>query len=575
MSGTARDPWAAFEPVTNAPDQWAGFEAVVLPETQQQPQPSLMQQSLRGLGLGARSAVNVVGALPGLAYDVLRMPGQVITSGINAVAGTNIPAGYSSRDILTGISDVAGLPKPETEGERMNAAIAEALGGVASGYGAGVGLARSAVPMAQSVGRMLTTQPLTQAASAATGAAVGEYTDSPGMGLAASLATPLAIAGVRRAITPVPNVNSPGRQALVQGAERRGIDLTAGQATGSRFLQNVESQFEQLPFTSGPQRAIREDQGRAFIRDAWRNAGENADDTMPATINAARNRIGGTINTIANRNTLSFTPQLDAELQQIDDSLRFLTPEIGGPVRARIEQLRGMASPSAAPGVPPTVPGASYRILDSQLGKTARSTGNPDLRSALGELRETIRRAMDASISPADAQAWQQARREYANLMVIANAAGRAGGGAAEGMMSPVALRQALDQSTGGGYAFGRGDMNELARIGQALIKPPPDSGTGGRSYANNLLTGQNLFNGAALGMGAGAGAAVGGPVGAFVGAVGTLGLPRIAQMLMNSDTGQAYLRNQAAAAPTLTPDLMRALLVRQLSGALPNMGAP
>ena len=159
--------------------------------------------------------------------------------------------------------------------------------------------------------------------------------------------------------------------------------------------------------------------------------------------------------------------------------------------------------------------------------------------------------------------------------MVIANAAGRAGGGAAEGMMSPVALRQALDQSTGGGYAFGRGDMNELARIGQALIKPPPDSGTGGRSYANNLLTGQNLFNGAALGMGAGVGSAVGGPVGAGVGAVGTLALPRIAQMLMNSDTGQAYLRNQAAAAPTLTPDLMRALLVHQLSGALPNMGAP
>ena len=569
MSGTARDPWAAFEPVTNAPDQWAGFEAVVLPETQQQPQPSLMQQGLRGLGLGARSAVNVVGALPGLAYDVLRAPGQAITAGINAATGTAIPAGYSSRDILTGASDAAGLPKPETEGERMNSAIAEALGGVASGYGAGTQLARSAAPMAQAAGRMLTTQPLTQAASAATGAAVGEYTDSPGMGLAASLATPLAIAGVRRAITPVPNVNSPGRQALVQGAERRGIPLTAGQATGSRFLQNVESQFEQLPFTSGPQRAIREDQGRAFIRDAWRNAGENADDTMPATINAARNRIGGTINTIANRNTLSFTPQLDAELQQIDDSLRFLTPEIGGPVRARIEQLRGMASPSAAPGVPPTVPGASYRILDSQIGKTARSTGNPDLRSALGELRETIRRAMDASISPADAQDWQQARREYANLMVIANAAGRAGGGAAEGMMSPVALRQALDASTGRGYVYGRGDLNELARIGQAVVKPPSDSGTAGRSYANNLLTGSLGVGGAT------AGGSVGGIPGAMLGGAATVALPRIAQMLMNSDTGQAYLRNQAAAAPTLTPDLMRALLVQQLSGALPNMGAP
>ena len=532
------------------------------------PQPSLMQQGLRGLGLGTRNVIQgAAGSLPGMAFDALasampRMPGTM-------TAGGSEPPRPKMAERAKTLADALMLPEPETAAEKRNSAIIEPIAGAGASMIAGAPLVNAAAPAARALGNMLTTSPLTQAASAGVGGYVANETDSPGMGMAASFATPLAIAGARRIVTPVPNVNSPGRQALVLGAEREGIPLTAGQATGSRFLQNVEAQFEQLPFTSGPQRAIREDQNRAFISAAMRRAGETADDTMPATINAARGRIGGTINTIANRNTLSFTPQLDAELQQIDDSLRFLTPEIGGPVRARIEQLRGMASPSAAPGVPPTVPGASYRILDSQLGKTARSTGNPDLKSALGELRETIRRAMDASISPADAQDWQQARREYANLMVIANAAGRAGGGAAEGMMSPVALRQALDASTGRGYVYGRGDLNELARIGQAVVKPPPDSGTPGRTFANNLLTGSTVGAGGALG------AAIGGPVGAAVGAVGTLALPRIAQMLMNSDTGQAYLRNQAAAAPTLTPDLMRALLVHQLSGALPNMGAP
>jgi hypothetical protein len=569
MSGTARDPWAAFEPVANAADPWAGFETVVSPQTATEPQPSLMDRFTRSLGLGARSAVNAVGSLPGFAYDVMRAPGQAITAGINAATGANIPAGYSSRDILTGASDAAGLPKPETENERIGSALAEALGGVATGYGAGTQLARSAVPAVQAAGRWLTTQPLTQAASAGVGAAVGEYTDSPGMGLAASLATPFAIAGARRLVTPVPNVNSPGRQALVQGAVNEGIPLTAGQATGSRFLQNVESQLEQLPFTSGPQRAIREDQNRAFISAAMRRAGETADDTMPATINAARNRIGGTIATIANRNTLSVTPQLQAELRQIENSLRFIPAEAAGPVRARIQQFRGMASPSAAPGVPPTVPGASYRMLDSQLGRSIRSTNNGDVRSALGDLRERLRIAMDASISPADAQDWQRARREYANLMVISDAAGRAGAGAAEGMMSPVALRQALDTSTGRGYVYGRGDLNELARIGQALVKPPSDSGTAGRTYANNMLTGS------LVGGGAGSGAMIGGPLGAAAGAVGSLALPRLAQMLMNSQAGQAYLRNQVAASPTVTSDLARALLVHQAAQYLPNMGAP
>lgn len=529
--------------------------------------PSAGQSFMRGLGMGTRSAVNVLGSLPGLAYDVLRAPGQAITAGVNAVAGTNIPQGYSSADILTGASNAIGLPTPETETERQVAGISEALGNVATGYGIGRQIATSAIPAVSTIGRALSTQPFTQAASAATGAYVAEDTDSPLLGMAASLATPLAIAGARRVVTPVPNVNSPGRQALVDGAERRGIDLTAGQATGSRFLQNVESQFEQLPFTSGPQRAIRENQGRQFIQSAMREAGEVADDTSPATINAARDRIGQTIGTIANRNTLRFTPQLDNELTQIEDSLRFIPVEAAGPVRARIEQLRGMASPSAAPGVPPTVPGASYRMLDSALGRSIRSTSNGDLRSALGDLRERLRTAMDASISPADAADWQQARRQYANLMVIANAAGRAGGGAAEGIMSPVALRQALDSSTGGGYVYGRGDLNELARMGQALLRPPADSGTAGRTYARDILTGSLGIGGAT------AGGMAGGVGGAMVGGAASLALPRMAQLLINSDIGQTYLRNQMAANPTITPDLARALLIQQASSVLPNMG--
>jgi hypothetical protein len=542
------------------------------PPAPEQSGPSTGQSFMRGLGLGARNVMEgAANSLPGMAYDAMAAIMPNIPGTMRAEGGSTAPPMRAADLARTG-ADALALPTAETQTERRNAAIIEPVTGALASMGGGAALSSAAqqagAPLAQNVGRMLSTQPLTQAASAGVGGYVADATDSPVAGMAASLATPLAIAGVRRAITPVPNVNSPGRQALVQGAEREGIPLTAGQATGSPFLQNVESQFEQLPFTSGPQRAIREDQQRAFIQAAMRRAGEAADDTSPATINAARDRIGRTIGTIANRNTLRFTPQLDSELAQIEDSLRFIPAEAAGPVRARIEQLRGMASPSAAPGVPPTVPGASYRMLDSALGRSIRSTNNGDLRAALGDLRERLRAAMDASISPADASDWQQARRQYANLMVIANAAGRAGGGAAEGLMSPVALRQALDTSTGGGYVYGRGDLNELARMGQALLRPPPDSGTAGRTFANNLLTGS------LVGGGAGSGAMVGGPMGAAVGAAGSLALPRVAQMLMNSPAGQAYLRNQVAANPTITSDLARALLIHQASSALPNMGA-
>lgn len=567
MSGTVPPlpPGFVLDQQQAAPPLPPGF---VMDQQTQHPG-SVAQRFMRGLGLGARGVMQgAANSLPGMAYDAMATILPSLPGTMNADGTSSAPA-LSASQMATGAADLMNLPTPETPGERRNAAVIQPVTGALASIGAGGALATGGRAVGsqagQATGKILSTQPLTQAASAGVGGYVGDATDSPVAGMAAALATPLAIAAARRVVTPIPNVNSPGRQALVQGAEREGIPLTAGQATGSPFLRNVESQFEQLPFTSGPQRAIREDQQRAFIAAALRRAGVVADDTTPATINVARDRIGGTIKTIANRNTMRFTPELSSELKLIEDSLRFIPAESAGPVRARIQQLRGMVE---GPARQQTVPGVSYRMLDSQLGRSARSTSNGDLRTVLGDLRDLLRRAMDDSISPADAADWQQARRQYANLMVIANAAGRAGGGAAEGMMSPVALRHALDSSTGGGYVYGRGDMNELARIGQALIKPPSDSGTAGRTYANNILTGS------LVGGGAGSGALVGGPIGAAAGAAGSLALPRLAQMLMNSKGGQAYLRNQMAADPIVTKDLARALLVQQTSQALPNRGA-
>lgn len=519
-------------------------------------QPGILASLARGVGLGTRAAIQGIGSLPGMVYDAARAPGQLITAGINAATGANIPKGYNSRDILTGTADLAGLPNPETEGERMTSGIVEALGATGAGIGAGRAMAGATNPTVQAIGRALAAQPKTQLASAATGAAVSEATDSPVAGIAASMATPLAIAGARRVVTPAPSALSPGRAALVQGAENEGIPLTAGQATGSRFLQNIESQLEQLPLTAGPQRDIREGQNRAFIAAALRRAGVNADDTTPATINAARARIGGTIGTIANRNTLRVTPQFTNDLDQMEQGLRFLPAEAAGPVGARIEQLRGMV----ANGV---IPGPSYRAMDTAIGRNINSTGNPDLKTALGELRDTVRAAMDASISPADAADWQEARRQYANLMTVATAAKGAGAGAAEGMMSPVALRGALDASTGRGYGFGRGDLNELARIGQALIRPPPDAGTAGRMQAQGYLTGSAMTGGGGV-----MGAMLGGPMGAALGAATGVVMPRLIQVLMNSDAGQAYLKNQRAASPTITRDLILALLAQQPAAA-------
>jgi len=576
------DPWAAFdvgEPKAAAPDEWAAFDPP-------KPARSALGRIGRSLALGTRDVLEGAAGLPGLVYDVAALPFNAGIAGYNAITGSKQPYIPTGQHQAGRILDAVGMPNPETDGERIASAITRGASGALAG--AGVGGAMAASPMigatGQAIGRVLASQPAMQVASGAIGGGVGEATDSPVAGLIAGAATPLTVAGARRVISPIANVNLPGRQALIDAAEREGIPLTAGQATGSPFLKNVEAVLEQMPLTSGPQRAIGDNQRRKFIEAAWRKAGETASDTLPETIKAARDRIGGTIGAIADRNNMIFTPQLDAELAEISKNLRFMPPEAAGPVGARIDQLRGMAIGKFAPAGPPvnnpgnvpalsagpaqqmplpTIPGPSYRMLDSQIGQSIRQSSNGDTRAALTAIREKMRAAMDASISPNDKTSWDTARRQYANMSVIADAAGQAGASAAEGVMSPVALRGALTKSIGkGGYELGRGDMNDLARIGQSLLRAPADSGTAGRSFAHNILTGS-------LGLGgAGAGAAVGGPLGAMVGAAGSVAIPRVAQMMMNSGPGQAYLRNQLAVDPTLTKNLARALA---LHGAIQN----
>lgn len=556
MSGS--DPWAEFRVADDVPqnDPWSEFRF---------PERSTGERVARAAGLfGAgfnERLAQTVGALPDL-YN----------RGLRAVGFPALEPGAYTGAIQGGINAVVGEPpRPETTTEELARGAGAGLADVGTILVPAARVAQATAPLAGAapsmtnrVAGVLAGQPVLQTAAGMTGGAVGEATDNPLLGTAAAIAVPVAAGVGGRIVTPIRSEPNQGRRALVEAAKREGIPVTIGQETGSKFLQNVEAALEQLPLSSVGQRAIRETQEEAFIRAAMSKAGVSASDTLPSTINAARDRIGGVIGEIANRNTLKYTPQLDAQLTQIEDNLRFLTKEIADPIRARIEQIRGMrvsASPApgsiVAPGQAPldVIPGASYRMLDSALGRSMRSTTNGDMRSALGDLRNTLRAAMDDSISPEDAAAWQQARRDYANLSVIARAAGRAGEGAAEGRMSPLALREAVNQSTGGGYGFGRGDLNELARIGQSVLRQPNDAGTAGRALASALLTGGSIGGG---GTGATIGAMLGGPVGAGVGAAAgvasNLLMPRLAQALMNSDLGQAYLRNQLVRNQTIAP---------------------
>jgi hypothetical protein len=148
---------------------------------------------------------------------------------------------------------------------------------------------------------------------------------------------------------------------------------------------------------------------------------------------------------------------------------------------------------------------------------------------------------MDRSITPEDQQQWQAWRAKYANLQTIAKAMDMPSEGTASGDISPARLAQASRNAPSKSFAFGRGNFDDLSRLGQGMLKQTtPDSGTAQRSMMTSLLQGKTALP--ALGMAG----VTGNPLYLGLPAL-EAGVPRVAAGVYNSAALQGYLRNQLA----------------------------
>lgn len=341
---------------------------------------------------------------------------------------------------------------------------------------------------------------------------------------------------VGRAIRPVQSELTGEEARLAAEAARRNIPLSTGQATGSRPVQVAESVMENLPFTSGPQLAQRQAQQTAFNRAVGSTFGSAEDAITPQVAGQARNRIGQTFTDLSSRNTLQANQGLVQDLGNIQGQVnRYATPDVARVVNNNIDDILSKVEPGDI------IAGRAYRELDSQIGRLTRSTSNGDIKHYLGQVRDTLRTAMDQSISATDRSAWREARQQYANLMTVSPLAAKS----ETGDISGKTLLNAANQSSKNAKFGGPSELAELGRIGRAFVADQiPNSGTAQRQLIQSLLTG-----GGGAGLGAAGAAATGNdPIkGAGIG-LGVTGMgllaPRAIQMLMNSEAGRAYLTN-------------------------------
>jgi hypothetical protein len=463
---------------------------------------------------------------------------------------------------LTGIGGERGQYSRNLRRERiaqdqrdMADPIASTAGRVAGGIGGGVGLARNGLSLTAAAANRGAGLAGTSLASGVEGAILsgaqgfgsGEggaenrlanAGEAAKWGFGIGVAAPAVVSGVtnaaRRVISPL--TTSPERQALTDVLRREGVDVTAGQSTGSRGLRYAEGEI-------GGQAAenVMERQGEQFTAAALRRAGINANRATPDVIDDAFTRIGQQFDDLAARNTIVPDRRLQNDLVGTWRDYAALTPDNA---RAPVVQntIQDIVDAVRANG---RLDGAAYQAVRSRLDRAARGTADPQLAEALRGIRNALDEGMERSIARnnhRDLGAWRQARNQYRNMLVIEQAATGAGENAAQGIISPSALRNATVTKHGRrNYARGSGDFAELARAGEGVMKPLPQSGTAPRLRAQNIGTGVTSL------LGAGGGATVGGPLGAVAGAAAGAAIPAIVGRLMMSPAGQAYLRNTLA----------------------------
>lgn len=362
--------------------------------------------------------------------------------------------------------------------------------------------------------------------------------------------------GVQAAVTP--NPADPARTKAAQVLDREGIRTTAGQRTGNAPLRYRE---DAAPRTQ----QIVADQGDDFTRAALRRIGVEGNRADPEVLRKAADDIGSVFSDVASRNNIRADSGLFSALKDAKATYESLTAKSN--IAPAIRNIFDDIGAKVISGEPIT--GQQYQSWRSQLSRV--TTGNDaQLRGAaidyINALDDAMVRSAQIAGRSADVELLQNARRQWANLKSLEKAASSAGSDAALGIINPRQLRSAV--ATGNqrsGYAQGRGDLSELARAGNAVMTPLPQSGTQPRLAARTL----DVMAGSGSGIGSGSLAYLltkDPNIAAAAGVAGSLA-PAARNQAMASRVGQAYLANQLL--PNRTPVLderMRAVAAALLA---------
>jgi hypothetical protein len=368
----------------------------------------------------------------------------------------------------------------------------------------------------------------------------GQFTkDTPYEPYARAVGGVVGGVGGAKLVTPfAPVEGAYGRAVAALDAE--GIPLTAGQRTGNKNLQYMESNAVDMPLIGGQAARLRDAPlnaldrtvtERVYPRAELRARGVPDDVNLPdpRVAQAGPEALGDNYTRLTQRDFLTNSQFQQRMTRAQDEYERLVQPHQRG-TNVNLTQNNIIDRLTAGQG---RMAGDEYQAIRSQIGTDARAPGiNPQEQRALLEYKRAMDQAYMAGLPPADAAALAANNRRYALMKQTQPAVDTA-----TEHLSPAKLAQAVRSRRGAQYAARGGDLDELANAASVVMKPLPNSGTAARLAAQSGGGGT---------IGTAIGATVGGPVGAGVGFAIGAGAPLVAPGLATSRLGQLYLGNRA-----------------------------
>lgn len=365
--------------------------------------------------------------------------------------------------------------------------------------------------------------------TAARGGDVGQGT---ALGAGVGAAFPVVGSVIGRALSPGAGVQSAERQAALRTLEAEGVQPTAGQATGSKAIQYTENELGGRKNQAMQEKALEQ-----YTTAALRKAGSlpNEVRATPDTLDNLLTRNGAKFDAVAARNpAIPIDKQFMTDAQRIANDYQGLTgkdPTLFDPfAKGSLFQRVAIANPAGA-----QISGAGYQTIRSEIGRLARAAP-ADIKMPLYDFQRALDKAVERGLkNPTDKVAWQEARKQYKNILVVERAMGNGGPMGAAGLITPAQLRIAAQSIDKRGFKRGTSDFTDLSRAGNQVMESLPQSGTAPRAAARAtpmMLAGIMAGHGLAGIPGIAAGVAA----------------PWLTGRIAMSRPGQAYLGNQLAA---------------------------